>query len=239
MHVGSIPGLIVAALLAATASAPPAATVVLEAGRDATLIQDPDGALANGSGPVFFAGRTSQEQNGLRRALLWFDVAGALPPDAVIEDARLVLSTVGGNSQVANVRLHRVLADWGEGASFATGGGGDDARPGDVTWLHTFYDDRFWPISGGQFVGRPSAERPVAGEGAYTWQGDRGLIRDIRLWLAAPQRNFGWIVLGDEVTRTTSKRFASRESPDPSLRPVLEIDYSRRPAPARDRPPRP
>ena len=44
-----------------------AETVLVEAGRDATLIEDPDGAWANGSGPFLFAGRTTQDQNGIRR----------------------------------------------------------------------------------------------------------------------------------------------------------------------------
>ena len=55
-----------------------AETVRIEAGRDATLIEHPDGARANGSGPFFFVGRTSQGQNSVRRTLIWFDVAAAL-----------------------------------------------------------------------------------------------------------------------------------------------------------------
>ena len=53
-------------------------TVRIGAVRDATLIEDPDGALANGSGPFLFAGRTGQRQNSIRRGLLYFDVASAV-----------------------------------------------------------------------------------------------------------------------------------------------------------------
>jgi hypothetical protein len=59
-----------------------AETVTLTATLDATLIEDPDGDIANGSGPAFFAGRTGQSNDSRRRALIFFDVAGTLPPGA-------------------------------------------------------------------------------------------------------------------------------------------------------------
>ena len=51
------------------------------------------------------------------------------------------------------------------------------------------------------------------------------LVQDVRLWNSAPQQNFGWIVIGDETTPQTAKSLASRESPEPSVRPVLEVTY--------------
>ena len=63
-------------------------TVTIEASRDATLIEHPEGAQANGSGPSFFVGRTSQSENRLRRGLLVFDVAAAVPENALLEQAR-------------------------------------------------------------------------------------------------------------------------------------------------------
>jgi hypothetical protein len=202
-----------------------AETVVVEAGRDATLIEDADGALANGSGPVFFAGRTNQRQDSVRRGLLYFDVASALPEQAILESVRLVLYVTPSNPRPARARLHRVLSDWGEGPSSASGGGGDFSQPGDATWIHTFYDDAFWVRPGGHFVARESAVTEVAGTGSYSWEGTRKMLTDVRLWLAAPRRNFGWILLGNETAPQTSKSFASREHPDASLRPVLELVY--------------
>jgi hypothetical protein len=201
-----------------------AQTVTIEASRDATLIEHPDGALANGRGPLF-VGRTAQAQGSVRRALLHFDVAGALPDGAIIESVSLTLYSAPGNSPPAWVRLYRVLADWGEGPSFSGGGGGADAEPGDVTWIHTFYDYQLWVHGGGQFVGRASASLEVADIGFYTWQSTSHLVQDVRLWQAAPPRNFGWILTGDEATRQSAKVFASRDDPDPSLRPVLEVTY--------------
>jgi hypothetical protein len=117
-------GIAVVVLLLVPASAR-AETIFVEAGRDATLIEGPDGALANGSGPVFFVGRTNQSQNGVRRGVIYFDVAAALPGHARVESVRLTLYMSPSNAASHPVGLHRLLADWGEGSSFASGGGGD------------------------------------------------------------------------------------------------------------------
>ena len=129
------------------------------------------------------------------------------------------------NSQLSELRLHRVLADWGEGPSSASGGGGRPSEPGDATWIHTFFDTEFWVHNGGQFTGRASATNDVAGSGFYTWESTNRLVADVRLWTSNPKRNFGWVVIGDETAPQTAKSFASREHPEPALRPVLEVSY--------------
>ena len=214
-------------LLVVLASGPSAAaeTVLIEASRDATLIENPDGALANGSGPALFVGRTGQDENGTRRALLYFDVAGAVPRRAIIESAKLTVFMTPSNPEARTLRLHRVLADWGEGPSSSSGGGGAESEPGDVTWVHTFYDSDLWVHEGGQFVARVSAELEVSGSDFYTWQSNRHVVQDVGLWKSAPGRNFGWILVGDETELQTAKSFASREHPDLTLRPVLEVSY--------------
>jgi hypothetical protein len=118
-----------------------------------------------------------------------------------------------------------VLADWGEGLSASSGGGGVAPAPGDVTWLHAFWDTDFWVRPGGQFLGRSSAVQVVAGAGFYTWSSTEHLVQDLWLWKAAPALNFGWILIGDETTPQTAKSFASREHPDSASRPVLVIGY--------------
>ena len=129
------------------------------------------------------------------------------------------------NAATAEIRLHRVLADWGEGASSASGGGGKPAQVGDATWIHTFYDADFWVHSGGQFVGRTSAGLDVTGSAFYSWESTNHLVQDVRHWKSNPDRNFGWMLIGNETTGQTAKSFASRENPDLSLRPVLEVSY--------------
>ena len=215
-------GMTFAALLALPAAAE---TVIVPASHDATVIEDPDGAWANGSGPFFFAGRTNQEQNGVRRALLRFDVATALPDQAIIEAVSLTLYLSPSHPELREVRLYRVLSEWSEGPSSSAGGGGRPSEPGDVTWLHTFYDSDFWVHSGGQFLGRDSGALQVGDSGFYTWESSRHLVQDVALWKAAPDHNFGWILIGDETTRQNVKSFASRENPEPALRPFLEVTY--------------
>jgi len=202
-----------------------AETVFVRADRDTTLIEDPDGAFSNGAGPAFFVGQTNQAAGSLRRGLVRFDVASALPQGAIVESVTLHLTALPGNPGVSLVRLSRVLADWGEGASFSTGGRGAPSEPGDATWIHTFYDTDFWNHTGGQFVRGASEAFVVNGPGEYLVMSDPKMLADVRLWKAAPSHNFGWILIGDEGRPQSVQPFASRESPDPAAVPVLEIVY--------------
>lgn len=214
-----------AAILAASPAA--AGTVTLEPSRDATMIEHPEGALANGSGPALFAGRTNQVANSRRRALLQFDVRGAIPEEAVVTSVTLTLHLTPSNHDGAELRLHRLHQDWGEGSSSDSGGHGEPAAPGDVTWIHTFFDTDLWRTEGGHRRGHPSARLEVSNEGAWTWEAP-GLVQDVRLWLAKPALNFGWILIGDEWNPQSVKRFASREHPDPTLRPALTVTWRER-----------
>ncbi len=216
---------LVVLLLALALGTVGADTLVLEAARDATLIEDPDGALANGAGPAIYAGRTNQQERSIRRGLLFFDVASALPRPALIESVTLSLTLVPSNPGSTDIRVVRVLSDWGEGASYSEGGRGAPSEPGDATWLHTFYDQEFWEYAGGQFVGRESGRLNVEGPGSYALQGSIHLLQDVRLWAMAPGRNFGWMLIGDEARRGTVQAFASREHQDPGARPILTVTY--------------
>jgi hypothetical protein len=89
--------------------------VTLVAGKDNTLFQSGSGHLSSGAGNSLFAGRTRQNEiMALRRALVWFDVAAALPAGATIDSASLTLFQTRGGSR-DTVKLHAVLASWGEG----------------------------------------------------------------------------------------------------------------------------
>ena len=208
--------------------------VLIVAGADNTLYEDSLGSVSNGSGAIMVAGRTNGEVDSIRRAVLFFDVAGNIPHGAVVESVALSLYLNKGNGGAREMRLHRLLTDWGEGASVKDGGGlGATAEPGDATWLHTFYPDAFWGSDGGRYVGRVSASQSVgtAGgnndhAGSYTWPSTDRLVDDVRRWVKKPSRNYGWILVGDESVKQTAKQFASRESVSPELRPMLEVTYS-------------
>jgi hypothetical protein len=133
-------------LLAVVASAD---VVTIGASKDNTLYLSATGALSNGQGDHFFSGITAQ--NKIRRALLEFDVAAAVPAGSTIQSVRLTLQVTNTISNTQNVSLHRTLADWGEGASNAPGqeGSGGASMNGDATWIHTFYNGSFWTTAGG------------------------------------------------------------------------------------------
>jgi hypothetical protein len=206
--------------------------VHIVASRDNTLIEDPQGSISNGSGPFLFAGRTNQSANSIRRGVIHFDMAATVPPGARIRSVRLILFLAKGNNAVSEVSVHKLLEDWGEGVSFATGGKGAPAEPGDATWLHTFYPDFSWLTAGGEFVPEPSAIREVGpAVRSYTWESTKELVRDVESWMENPESNFGWILIGDETDLQTVQVFSSREPRcDAAFSelppPLLEVTYS-------------
>jgi hypothetical protein len=224
-------GAALAVMLAAALPAPArAASVELVATRDNTLFEDADGDTSSGSGAGLYAGRTAQGR--VRRALLRFDVAGALPPGAVVDSARLVLQTSSTSDPLARgMSLHRVLADWGEGTSASAGGTGAPAQPGDATWLHTFFPNAFWASAGGDFAPAPSATALVGGAGTWAWS-SAALAADVQAWLDGTLVEHGWALLGDESVPLTARRFDARESLTPEWRPRLVVAYTAPPAAA-------
>ena len=202
----------------------PWVSVSIPASKDTTLIEDPAGNLANGSGAHFFAGRNSQPSGSLRRALVHFDVAAHLPATAVVGAVELHLTVSQTNAGASPVWLHRASAAWSEGPSVAPGGGGALAGAGDTTWLHRTYPDLLWAEPGGDFLPVPSGVALVGGVGPAHWSSSARMKADVRQWLHAPHRNFGWLLLGDETQPTTVKRFDSRENL-PAVSPRLLVTY--------------
>jgi hypothetical protein len=124
------------------------------------------------------------------------------------------------------IQLHRVLADWGEGAASSGSGLGAPAGPGDSTWIHRFYDDRFWTQPGGDFDPTPRGDAVVDQPGPYVWGSTPEMVADAQSWLDRPESAFGWILLGDETRQQTVKRFDSRETAEEANRPLLEVDFA-------------
>jgi hypothetical protein len=200
-------------------------SVVVPAAADTTLIESATGTLGNGAGPAFFVGRTSQAVGPRRRGLIRFDVAAALPTGVIVTRAELRLVLTPSNPEPRLIGVHRVGSDWGEGDSSSGGGSGAPATPGDATWLHTFYDTDFWASPGGDFVGQASAELEVSDAAAAIWASTPATIADVQTWLDSPDQNHGWVLIGDEDSPTTAKRFASREAEDPAQAPQLVVEY--------------
>lgn len=201
-----------------------AAIINITPSKDNTLYEynPDDGDRSNALGLHFFAGNTAEPE--IRRGVIAFDIAGNIPPGSTIIAVTLSLNmSRTAFDDPRTIELHDLLADWGEGTSMAPGeeGDGAPATPNDATWRHRFFDTIFWTNEGGDFSATVSATQSVGPIGQYTWSSPQ-MIADVQSWLDNPSSNFGWLVLGDESTTATSKRFDTRESASP---PVLTIQY--------------
>src|SRR6266498_1238914 len=202
-----------------------AATININPSKDNTLYEYAAGDLSNAVGDHFFAGKTAQAQGSIRRGVLAFDIAGSIPAGSTITSVTLSMhaSRVADNT-ARTVGLYKLLADWGEGTSDASGreGAGAPATTNDATWRHRFYSTIFWTTEGGDFSPTVSAIQLVGAIDTYTWSSAQ-MVTDVQSWLDNPATNFGWLVLGDESVSETAKRFDTRESASP---PVLTIQYT-------------
>ncbi len=201
--------------------------VTLNPSKDNTLYQDASGALSNGAGQHFFVGNTNNDS--IRRGIIAFDIAGNIPAGATINSVTLTLNlsrTLSDSPQP--VALHKLLADWGEGASDASDneGSGIAATPGDATWIHRFFEAETWVKPGGDFAVPASASTPVAGVASYTWGPTPEMVADVQGWLDDPSSNFGWLLVGNERENGTVKRFDSKENPVAERSPSLTIEFT-------------
>ena len=205
---------VAAALGSLEANLVSAGIVNINPSKDNTLYEyDPlDGDRSNALGFHFFAGETGM--NELRRGVLAFDIAGNVPSGSTITAVSL------------SVNMSRTPTNTAYGAP---------ATPNDVTWRHRFFDTIFWSAEGGDFSATVSASQLVSTVGQYTWSSAQ-MVADVQAWLDNPAGNFGWVMLGDETTIATAKRFDTRESASP---PMLTIEFTPAPRVAPSPRPRP
>lgn len=205
--------------------------VTVPASADNTMFEEsPD--ISNGAGDYFFCGQTNSTSN-LRRGLVRFDVAGAVPAGSTIDSVELVLYMSRAKANNDPVSLHLGLADWGEGTSDGSGeeGQGAPATQDDATWAYTFYNasspasSPTWATPGGEFHPVASATVLVKQDAFYSWTTPL-MTNDVQMWLDFPTSNFGWTLLGDETTTATAARFNSRTSTDLARRPQLVINFT-------------
>lgn len=207
-------------------------TVDVQGGQDNTIYETDSGNLSNGMGQYLFAGRTGDDGgNRLRRALVRFNL-NSIPAGATAQNVDFTFTVdrepMNGGAPPTTFTLHRMTADWGEGASDAPGseGIGTIAQTGDATWLHSFFDTDFWNSEGGDFVGSASATMAVDNPGVYTFASNPSMLGDVQSWMDNPSTNFGWIILGGEGGSFNARRFASFQNPTAADRPTLTLTYS-------------
>ena len=210
-----------AAWVAVSASAD---TVTLSASKDNTLYSE-SGAESNGAGDYLFAGET--KDGPIRRALVAFPIA-SIPAGSTIQSVSLSLYLSRTRTQNETVTLHRVLADWGEGTSNASGeeGGGAPATTGDATWTQRFYPSTPWASAGGDFIAAASASAVVGSSTQYYTWSSAGLVADVQATVNGTTSHYGWIVRGNETTTRVAKRFNSRSNPDSTRRPQLVVTFT-------------
>ena len=165
----------------------------------------------------------------LRRGLLAFDIAGAVPAGSTIQAVELQLHCSREpffEPPPATVTLHAALANWGEGTSDAgsPGGTGAPAAPGDATWIHTFFNTSLWANPGGDFAAVASGSVSVADTTFYVLGSTPQMVADVQSWLDNPATNYGWVVVGQEDAQN-ARRFDTRENSVTAFRPALTIQY--------------
>jgi len=212
-----------------------AETLELTPSKDNTIFED----ILTFSGGISSFTFTGPIASGSPRRTLWqFDLS-AIPQGSQITSASVtfVINRAAINSSPSDVlRLHKLTASWGEGASDGgTGGGGTQATPDDATWAHRFFGNLGagvpqipWTTPGGDFIPTASGTINAGGAGTYTFVSTPELRNDVSSWVNNPATNFGWILVGPEGPELSqkAKRIISRESPSVAERPRLTIEFN-------------
>ena len=149
---------------------------------------------------------------GARRALMQFDIAGKIPANSTITSVTLSMTVTRGDNHVdSTFTLHPNTAAWVEGVEGCgvRGGGQGEPSTGGVTWTTM---PVFGAASGSTLINNTI---PV-------WDSTATMVNDVQGWLDNPGTNYGWVLIGDENTQTTTRRFGSRESTNA---PVLVVEF--------------
>ena len=172
------------------------------------------------------------------RALFKFDIAGNIPTGSRITAATLSLTVTGIPSDgygIGTFDLHRLLRNWGEGVE-SGGGMGLTAQTNEATWLSPFMFTTNWTTPGAAAT-NDYAPNVTASQIVYDTspaynpypfpalgEDQSAMIADLQHWLDTSAANFGWILIcEDETVTSTARRFGSRE--DTNNAPFLNIGY--------------
>ncbi len=218
-------------ILSSSAYAQQHVTVLAE--QDATLYENDTGSLGNGTGDHNFVGRTgSNGGNALRRTVIKFpDVGVEIPNSAAIDSVffTFFVNKVGNARLPKTITLNTVTTPWTFGESDPSGneGQGTQALENDATWIHSSFPDDTWDSPGGDFIVDTLAVGEITGTGSYTFKGSEAFIDLVQGWKDSTISNYGIMILGEEnLSQSTSIRFASVENPEISTIPLLRIYFT-------------
>ncbi|MEE9423070.1 MAG: multicopper oxidase domain-containing protein [Gammaproteobacteria bacterium] len=216
-------------LFAVSSSQAFADTATINPVKDTTIFGNVGDGFQNnscGAGPDFYAGKTNGGR--ARRALMQFDITGNVPANATINSVTLTLNlNRTADAQTVSMALHPVNQAWGEGTVNCSDGKGAPANSGDATWLAAKHQQTNWTNTGGDFSGASASTSVGTSNGTYSWNssaaGNGSMATDVQNWLDNPANNFGWVLIGEESSNKTARRFDSREG---NPKPALVIDYT-------------
>ncbi|MEQ1440108.1 DNRLRE domain-containing protein [Fontimonas sp. SYSU GA230001] len=204
--------------------------VDVQADADAVIYETGD--VANGQGQQLLV--SARPSDPTRRTVIHFSVDQALPEGALIAGSRLCFSVSQALEATISIELHRIVKAWNEGPTAASGNerSGVMASSGDVTWFHTGTGAwESWETPGGDFaVDADSVQQVTETAGRVCLEnsgGDGNMNTTVQSWVNSPEENFGWILLSPDTGSYALRGFYSSNSVDPSMRPVLELTYSR------------
>ncbi|MDB6137880.1 MAG: hypothetical protein JWO94_952, partial [Verrucomicrobiaceae bacterium] len=211
-------------------------TQTITAKKDNTIFSEDDASNYHSDALGYlYVGKTGPNYGPyVRRALVSFDVAGALPAGVSIQSAqfRLKAEMMAASASGSVLSINRLTQTWGEGTSHnTTGGSGAPATIGDATWTRTFYNTNAWSTPGGSYVPTASATAAIATTGPLTWNSTVQTVADVQSWLDNPSSNGGWIVRGDEINSKTAIQFHSVQQGNTP--PALIVTYPGLAAPNR------
>ena len=121
-----------------------------------------------------------------------FDLAGDVPVGSTITEVMLTLNMSRTVDDGQVIALHRMLADWGQGASDHPSN--EEAKIAattvDGTWIFRVFDSDPSSEYGGDFASAPSGNILVVGPGRYAWGSTAETVGDVQMRVNSPAANF-------------------------------------------------
>ncbi|NRA12953.1 MAG: DNRLRE domain-containing protein, partial [Crocinitomicaceae bacterium] len=194
-------------------------TVNLNPVEDNSIYSD---ATSNSSGlGKLYAGETCAA--GIRRALLKFDLS-TIPAGATITSVTLDVNVDNVSTGAGNdtYNIHPLTLAFGEGTSNGGGTGAAAVAP-DATWNDAMFGTSTWTTPGGDFLSSVSTVVMNISLGAKTFPTSGTFETLVQTWLDNPASNFGIMMIGNETTTCTARRFGSK---DQGTVPVLNVTYT-------------